>query len=136
MSTEVKMQKQKLDQTNKMLLDQRAAIETNMKDFVLNLVKDLENGSLGQIKQFGVDLSNVRIENGKYHIEARNNLKIITNNIEEVNKIKNDYITEWQQEKEMFAENRNLFDGVYAEFKKTEKNHDEITTTIKVNDYL
>lgn len=128
----MKMLKQGLDHSNKMIFDQRNIIEENMKEYCTKLLNELQNGAIAQMKQFDVDLRNVRVENGKYHIEARKQLEEVMSVVENVNKIKNDYISEWANEKNLFFENRLVFSEMKELFGISEKEHEEINQSMKV----
>ena len=128
----MKMLKQGLDHSNKMIFDQRNIIEENMKEYCTKLLNELQNGAIAQMKQFDVDLRNVRVENGKYHIEARKQLEEVMSVVENVNKIKNDYVSEWANEKTLFFENRLVFEEMKELFGISEKEHEEINQSMKV----
>ena len=136
LSDDQKITKQVIDKTLKSFLEAKNVTEENLKQFCTEHMTSKENSLRSEIKQLIKDVENTRIENGKYHLEAIrivNDAKIEMNNF---TKMKNDIVSQWLRERQLFKDNENLFLKVKSEFTETEKTHNEILEDLKVKFYL
>jgi len=127
---ENKSMKVNLNNAIKTILDQRITIETNLKEFINQLVENSESGIRGQLKMFESDISATKIENGKYHLEAMKKVKDIKDEFSNFMCYKEEILDEVNKEK---TERKKFNSELEKEFKKYDSSFVEINESIVVS---
>ena len=88
MLNEIKYIKLGSDYIKKTVADQKASIESNLHDYVANRVSYNFSTIYGKLDTFQVDINAIKIDNGKYHLEAMKAVKSLKIEVEKFSKIK------------------------------------------------
>ena len=110
--------------------------EDILKEFCKEHIKSNENSLRSEINLLIKDVQNIRIENGKYHLEAMRIVNDAKIEMDKFTQMKKDLVSQWAGERALFKDSENLFLKVKSEFTETETTHNEILENLKVKFYL
>jgi len=89
-----------LDKTLKSITHQFDINEKSLKEFSKNSSKLMEAMLKEEVKNFNKKIDDVKLENGKYHLETRNMIKELKESLDDTRLIKNELKELWEAELE------------------------------------
>jgi len=126
------MIKLNLDTANRSIIENKLNGDKNLKDYCIALVENSKSSVRADLSQFEKDISAIRIENGKYHIRAINQVEELKQEFEYFHREKEKLNIEWQKEIKMLTEFNEKFNGFKKQFKVSEKSRGDIVKSILV----
>jgi len=133
LSAELKHNKRNIEMTSRTLQETRQNNEKYINEFVINLVDNKEAGVITRINQFEKDISNVRVENGKYHLQAMKNVKELKDELDKFLIVRDEVNEDLKRNKKIFTDGTKVVDNMHSSLTKTEKTHNDINIEINVS---
>ena len=106
--------KMKLDLSITSMQEMRKFNEKYISEYCDKIVEHSEAGVKSRNIQFEIDLNNIRVENGKYHLQAMKNVNDLKEELEKFHMTKEAITKELKNEKSLFIETHN---DIYEQFK-------------------
>jgi len=119
-----------LDQQQKFIQDEK---NNNIKELCRNTIKELHQYINKQFEKFEQDKTSLRMENGKYHLEAMKQIKDTKVELDLFHKEKEKFYEEFKIINTKQEEDLKIINNSFAEFRKSVKCFHEIEEDIKVN---
>ncbi len=113
--------------------EQKNTAETNLKEYCANIMDLAKQEMQSQISEFERNIENIKVGNGKYHMEAMNKVKDTKEKLELFHQEKEVLIREFEEQKRLLNENNEVFESMSNQFNVTEKTDSQIIEMIKVN---
>jgi len=107
--------------------EQKTKLEIDLRDYCKHTIENFSSSIESRFEILNADLNAVRISNGKYHVEAMNNVKDIKKDIEIFKQDKSDVYSFWDSQKEIIKISNNEFEGVKTEIISKEKELEILT---------
>ncbi len=125
--------KDTLDKTLKSIQYQFDISEKNIKEYSSKTLRQMELVYQDDIKDFLQRIDDVRLENGKYYLEAKKSSAELKEKIEECGKIKEELKQMWEVELQKVLNYHGYqYTGVIDDMKKIQEEIAEIKETLKV----
>ena len=134
MNKNFKILKANLDYVLNKINEQQSFIQgdSNLKEFCRDNIDKLRDEIKEYITNFNNDISSIRMENGKYHIEVMNLIKDTKSDLTRFHKDKEEFQDEFKKIKDKFDEDIKAINLSFVEFKKNVKLYNDVIIDVSV----
>ena len=133
MNKNFKLFKVNLDYTLNKITEQQAFIqdEKKLKEYVRETIEDMQEKVKKYVQTFQEDISSIRMENGKYHLEVMKQIEKTKTELADFHKDKDEFQIEFNKYNTRQQEDLKIIEKSFIDFKKNAKAHNELEDDVR-----
>ncbi len=116
----------------KVTFDQQDALERKIKDYSNSLIQNSEIHLRHEMKYFQNTFDNIKLENGKYHLEAIKQTKTVQTKLDEFLILKEKFIADKEELMNKLERTEKIEDNFQIEYSNFKKSYSYMTKSLKV----
>jgi len=121
-----------LDTNVRQLSEHQETQEKRIKEFCYNILQTSEKNFKEDLQNINNNFSDIKMENGRYHLEAMKIVKELNLKIGEINEMKEEIYYALEKDKKHIETNNHLVESMKEEFHSIKNNHHFVNDSLKV----